>query len=111
MAEATSGTSKDVATTVTQISSANDSSTDVPKMMFASSATIDEMTTDADSSEPEPDDRPPPSPPFSALCRCLEALERGPKPGGPPPSADLRTAILRSFFSLRCGWAVVKKSV
>ena len=44
LAEATSGTSKDVATTVTQISSANDSSTDVPKMMFASSATIDEIT-------------------------------------------------------------------
>ena len=42
----------------------------------------------------------PPSPQFGALCRCLEALERGPKPGGPLPSADLRTAILRRFFSL-----------
>ena len=72
----------------------------VATAMPAQKRTIDEMTTDADSSEPEPDDRPPPSPPFSALCRCLEALERGPKPGGPLPSPDMRTAILRRFFSL-----------
>ena len=72
----------------------------VATAMPAQKRTIDEMTTDADSSEPEPDDRPPPSPPFSALCRCLEALERGPKPGGPLPSADLRMAIIRRFFAL-----------
>jgi len=71
----------------------------VATAMPAQKRRIDELTTDADSSEPE-SGRAAPSPPFSALCRCLEALEVGPKPGGPPPSADLRTAILRRFFSL-----------
>ena len=71
----------------------------VATAMPAQKRTIDELTTDADSSEPE-SGRVAPSPPFSTLCRCLEALEVGPKPGGPPPSADLRTAILRRFFSL-----------
>ena len=70
----------------------------VATAMPAQKRTIDELTTDADSSEPE-SDRPPPSPPFSALC-LPEALELGPKPGGPLPSADLRTAILRRFFAL-----------
>jgi len=71
----------------------------VATAMPAQKRTIDELTTDADSSEPE-SGRVAPSPPFSALCRCLEALEVGPKPGGPLPSADIRTAILRRFFSL-----------
>ena len=67
--------------------------------MPAEKRPIDELTTDADSSEPESDGRPS-SPQFSALCRCLEALEWGPKKGGPLPSPDLRTAILRRFFAL-----------
>ena len=67
--------------------------------MPAEKRSIDDLTTDVDSSEPESDDRPS-SPQFSALCRCLEALEWGPKKGGPLPSPDLRRAILRRFFSL-----------